>query len=130
MEERHPRRKRGELLPEGKYKFTFLGRSERFKTEKSFFQFWNFSTVVDGEIKQVSFFYFPWETEELKLALGGYIDEETNEIAFDEEKAVEEQREIFGEVKHEPDYTDKTKMRMKLKNPKSVEKKEEEDLPF
>lgn len=116
-EEREELGSNRELFPKGEdYIFTYLGRSDKIRAGKSHYRFWKFSSIVNDTVKNLSVLYFPWEIEELGLALGGRI--EMNEgvkpiLVFDSEKAVEEKKEIMADVFH---IEIQGKMRAKLKN--------------
>lgn len=123
MEEREKVESTFELLPEGEYLLTYLGRSDKMQSGKSHYRTWTFSFLKDGQIKKVSFRLYPWEAESVTLALGGRYEKEedgTKVLVFDSDLAVDEGIEIDGEIFH-TEYNGKKYMKLRCKT---------EDVPF
>ena len=103
---------RYEMLPEGHYQFTIIAKPEKFKAGKTHYRRWQFAYITDdNQVKKTSFIIFPWESEELLLAVGG-IKQQDGSVEWDDEKV--EQRRIDTDVVHEEDNKGKT--RAKLRN--------------
>lgn len=122
MEEREKLQSKFELFPEGNYRLTYLGRSDKMQSGKSHYRTWTFSFLEDEEIKKVSFRLYPWEAEQVTIALGGRYekDEEGDKVmVFDSDLAMENATEIKGIIFH-TEYNGKKYMKLKV----------EADVPF
>jgi hypothetical protein len=109
---------RFELFPEGQYKFTVVGKPEKIKTGKTSYRKWIFSYEgYNGNLRKVSFIIFPWESEELLLAVGG--NKVKGGVDWDDDQV--DGKVIEADVVHEADNRGTT--RAKIKNVK-------EQIPF
>ena len=130
MEIENVRRRR--LIEEGHYNFIVEGKPEKFATKKTHYRKWKFNYFKDGVWQSETFILFPWESAELYLAVGGYIDDK-GFAHFDPDKV--SGKEIEADVVHEKDWQGTP--RAKLKNIKAVEEgtkkeepEEEDNIPF
>ena len=118
------------LFPEGHYRFAVIGRPEKFKTAsgKGTYRKWIFTTFEEGNIKTFKTVMFPWESNELLIALGGVVTG-PGVVDWDDEEV--DKKEFEADVVHEPD--NKGQMRARLKNATSVgriKKTPDESIPF
>jgi hypothetical protein len=85
------------LVPEGNYTFTVLGRPEKIRTAKTSYRKWKLGITEKKLVtNEITVFLFPWESKELLLAVGG--KEEGNEIVWDDEEV--DQKTFDADLKH------------------------------
>ena len=100
------------LFPVGHCKLTVESKPEKFRTPSgnATYRKWRFATTVNGEKKTCEMLLFPWDAEELLLAIGGA--KEGEEVIWDDDKVAGA---IFNaDIAHEADY--KGVIRTVLKN--------------
>ena len=113
-------------VEDGVYELTVMGKPGKFATAKSHYRLWKFGLVLEGKPKTITILLFPWESEELLLALGGR--KEGKDTIWDPDKV--DKKRIKAEIVHEADNNNK--MRMKIKRAKALKsssKEEEETEP-
>ena len=103
------------VFPEGRYKLTIKKVPLKKKTEKgnTFYEF-DFEGVVDGETKGFKGFFWPSESRELLLAIGGKPDSaDPKKITWEREEA--QGKAIEATVYHVPQRKDPSRVDVKLK---------------
>ena len=115
----------GSDVEDGVYELTVVGKPGKFATAKSHYRLWKFGLVLEGKPKTITILLFPWESEELLLALGGKKD--GKDTIWDPDKV--DKKRIKAEIVHEADNNNK--MRMKIKRAKALKSgsKTEEEEP-
>ena len=114
-----------ELIPEGHYKLKVVGTPEKFRTNKSTYRKWTFVASQDGiKGRKITAIFFPWESHDLLLALGGKKDEgNKNTIIWNDEEV--DGKIIEADIKHgEYEKQDGTK------GEKYIFENVQEGLPF
>jgi len=112
-------------LKDGVYEFTVMGKPGKFATAKSHYRKWRFGLILEGKPETVQILLFPWESEDLLLALGGR--KEGKDTIWDPDKV--DKKRIKAEIVHEKGNDDV--IRMKIKRAKALKSgsKEEEETP-
>jgi len=113
-------------VEDGVYELTVMGKPGKFATAKSHYRLWKFGLVYEGKPKTITILLFPWESEELLMALGGR--KEGKDTVWDPDKV--DKKRIKAEIVHEAGNNNK--MRMKIKRAKALKsgsKEEEETEP-
>lgn len=124
MKERTNIKSQFELIPEARYGFKVLERPEKFRAGKTTYRKWKFKCKVnEDKTKDVWINFFPWESKDLLLAVGGQLADGSDEVDWDDEAVVG--REFSADLRHRG-YKDKDgndKVGYELSN-------YEEGLPF
>ena len=125
VEERTNTSKMFEDVEDGVYELTVMGKPDKFATAKSHYRIWKFGLIYKDRPKTIKILLFPWESEELILALGGKKD--GRDTVWDPDKV--DKKKIKAEIVHEKDNQDK--LRMKIKRAKALKSssKEQEEEP-
>lgn len=77
------------LIPEGTYTFTVIGRPEKFRSQdgQKTYRKWMLTFQFNGNKITASKIFFPWNSRELLLSLGGQESPDNpDEIIWDDEQ--------------------------------------------
>ena len=106
------------LVQKGNYLLTVVGIPEKRRSEsgQSTYRIWKFSYLKGSERYSFNVLCFPWESEELLLAVGG-IKQDDGTVEWDDEQVAG--KSFRADVVHRAD--NKGKMREKLENIQAVD---------
>ena len=112
-------------VEDGVYELTVMGKPGKFATAKSHYRLWKFGLVLEGKPKTITILLFPWESEELLLALGGRKD--GKDMVWDPDKV--DKKKIKAEIIHEKDREGKERMKIGRAKALKVSSREQEEEP-
>ena len=97
-----------ETIEAGTYILTVIGKPEKIKTAKSHYRIWKFGLLYQDRPKTIKIFLFPWESEDLLLAVGGKKD--GKDVVWDPEEV--DKIKIKAEIVYKPDLNGKERMKL------------------
>lgn len=86
MRERTNTKSQFELIPEARYGFTVLEKPLKFKAGKTTYRKWKFiCQFEDKRTKDIWINFFPWDSKDLLMALGGQIPDGGDDVEWDDD---------------------------------------------
>lgn len=109
------------LTPEGQYTLTVSEKPEKRRTfaGDKHFRIWRFTALESEQRRKISIVYFPWDSRELLLALGGEALPGTTKVNFDYDTV--KGKVIIADLVHEIDRHGVAREKLKNIQPVAID---------